>query len=92
MRAEEGIAVCISYAAVKITPHAATRFEERDPKKRKRTKLMPLVRVRLKHDLVRGVKTDRFGAVHVGLGEGLYAVCYPDYGRWIVATVYRIVV
>ena len=42
---------------------------------------------RLREDLRKGICPDRRGAVHVELGDGLTAICYPAVGRWEVATV-----
>lgn len=72
---------------IHVSSHAAGRFKQRDPRGRSPTKLLPLVRVRLHEELRKGMRPDRRGAIHVGLGDGLTAICYPAVGRWEVATV-----
>ena len=71
-----------------ISSHAAGRLRERDPRGRPAEKVMPIVRRRLREKLLKGVRPDSFGAVHIEIGEGLVAVCCPGMGRWDVSTFY----
>lgn len=71
-----------------ISSHAAGRLAERDPRGRKVEKVVPIVRRKLSASLLKGVRPDSFGAVHIEIGEGLVAVCCPGMGRWDVSTFY----